>query len=212
MQGDESRSSASPYTELLLQISHKTRFSKLFAQSKKSSCNIALRRKGEGEEAVIFLIAALAVAITHHRNTSLPSLVGLVSSVQLSEPEELSGELLLASQDTSAHIQVIPAEANLKNTSQRPLGKYSRRSSSLPCSCLEQLLIPWMGTFPGCAVPPWPGLTIQNRDKRRQRLHFVVSFQHPRAAGWSASFSIVEIKCWDHAGDGNIPQILHGVY
>lgn len=94
MQGDESRSSASPYTELLLQISHKTRFSKLFAQSKKSSCNIALRRKGEGEEAVIFLIAALAVAITHHRNTSLPSLVGLVSSVQLSEPEELSGELL----------------------------------------------------------------------------------------------------------------------
>lgn len=29
---------------------------------------------------------------------------------------------------------------------------------------------------------------------------------------WSASFSIVEIKCWDHAGDGNIPQILHGVY
>lgn len=109
MQGDESRSSASPYTELLLQISHKTRFSKLFAQSKKSNSNIALRRKGEGEEAVFLLIAALAVAITHHRNTNLPSLVGLVSSRARCE---LSGELLLGSQDTSAHIQVIPAEAN----------------------------------------------------------------------------------------------------
>lgn len=64
-----------------MQIGHKTRFSKTSAQSKKSSTNIALRRKGEGEKAVLFLIAALAAAITHHRNTSLPSLVGLVSSV-----------------------------------------------------------------------------------------------------------------------------------
>lgn len=49
----------------------------MFAQSKKNSTNIAHRRKGEGEQAVIFLIAALGAAITQHRNTNSPSLVGL---------------------------------------------------------------------------------------------------------------------------------------
>lgn len=188
----------------------------MFARSKKRSTNIALRGKGEGEQAVMFLIAALGVAITHYRNANLPSLWdwwALCNSQWQMSSSQVLGELVLGSEDTSAHTQVKQLKQRKKNKSYRPLAKYSRRSSSLPWC-------PLSGAGPDPLDVHIPRICFSTMTRghnpgqgaKEAAFAFWSFFSPSRSSRVLSSLSCSGSKCWDHADDGNISQVLHGVY
>lgn len=167
-----------------------------------------LGERGEGEQAVIFLIAALAVAITHHRNTNLPSLVGLVSSVQLTVPGQLfSGVWGSCCWDQRLPLLIFKLY-QLKQRKRNHIGSWLNIPGEAPLSRGCPLQLSGAGADPlEVHIPRICSSTTtrcHNPGQGQEEAAFsFCSFLSPSKSSRVVSrISSSGNKCWDHAGDG----------
>lgn len=76
----------------------------------------------------------------------------------------------------------------------------------VPCSSLEQVLVPWMcpSTMTSCHNPG---------QGQEEAAFAFCGFSSPSKSSRVVSrLSCSGNTCWDHDDDGNVPQVLHGVY